>query len=263
MKKALFILLLMAMLFPLLGEDRAGVGRSPASPERWELVTNLYLGIEVRSLTREERAAYGTALAARNGLLVTRVAPGSPAERAGLKDGDLLLYVSGASLASPEDLLICLRNMRPGVPAHFTRLLNGKKASVKIVPEERPEPVVVGYLTPPKLNTEYAAELEACQIRVAQMLAGGTPPRLSAIHSEMESFSKMLCSSYTPGNLRLEFCSGDCSISVTRYWRCLTVTMVEKGAETTSELKKEGDVLPERMRVRLREMAEEMSATKP
>ena len=262
MRNFLFILLLM-LFFPLRGEERAVGICSRGQEERWELVTNIFLGMEVRPLSSEERASYGKALPARNGLLITKLAPGGPAEKAGLKEGELLLFASGADLASREDLLICLRNFRPGVPAHFTCLRDGEWKVIKLVPEERSKPAVVGYLLPHKLHTERAAELKPRQMQIARMLAGDTPPNLSSVHSAMESFSKILCSSYMPGNLRLEFSSCDCSISVIRYWECITVTMVENSVETTSELKKEGDALPAPMRLRLREMAEDMAAAKP
>ena len=48
------------------------------------------------------------------GLLITSVVPGSNAERAGLKSGDLLLAVDGASLAESFDLVYALKLKQPG-----------------------------------------------------------------------------------------------------------------------------------------------------
>jgi S1-C subfamily serine protease len=56
----------------------------------------------VRGLTREEAAAAG--LAADAGAIVTRTAPGSRAERSGLRVGDVVVACDGAKVAGAAEL---------------------------------------------------------------------------------------------------------------------------------------------------------------
>ncbi len=267
MKPALLILLLLATT-PLWGGG-AGVP-GPPPEERWELVSDIYLGIEVRPLSLEEwphyreqlQAHYGHKPRRPYGLLITRIAPGSPAEKAGLQRGEVLFYNGGCRLASREDLLISLRYCRPGCPLHFVSLRGETWMMPTVVAEQRDKPIVVGYLTRPRLHAERAAELKPRQARIARMLTGDSPPDLDALHQELNSFCKLLTSGYMRGNLSLDFGLGDCSIRIAHFPahfdRRISVTMVERGVESNCELKEAGDKLPEAMLLRLREMVEAM-----
>jgi S1-C subfamily serine protease len=69
----------------------------------------------------------------RSGLLVLSVAEGSPAEKAGLYLGDVLLSVDGRSLDSPTTLLSLLGEERIGKALEARILRTGKEESVSIV----------------------------------------------------------------------------------------------------------------------------------
>jgi len=70
------------------------------------------LGITVVPLSDEARAVYG--LAARRGALITQIRPGSPADRAGLPLGALIVMVDGRRIDSADDLVGFIRTARPG-----------------------------------------------------------------------------------------------------------------------------------------------------
>ncbi|NGZ05165.1 MAG: PDZ domain-containing protein [Magnetococcales bacterium] len=48
------------------------------------------------------------------GVLLSRIAPGGPGERAGLKEGDILISLNGQSVSSPMAIARILRSYRPG-----------------------------------------------------------------------------------------------------------------------------------------------------
>lgn len=71
-----------------------------------------FLGVGAVTLTPSLRQAYG--LVPGRGALVARVATGSPAARAGLAPGDVVVAMGGERVASAEDLAGVLRARHPG-----------------------------------------------------------------------------------------------------------------------------------------------------
>jgi serine protease Do len=105
-------------------------GESPRRP---------YLGVALypRPAARRLRASVG--LPERDGLLVREVDEGSPAGRAGLREGDLLLEAAGTPLVSPDDLFEVLAGL--GEAQTLTvRVLRGTEESEVVLSFEEPEP---------------------------------------------------------------------------------------------------------------------------
>jgi serine protease Do len=82
------------------------------------------------------RASVG--LPERDGLLVREVDDASPAGRAGLREGDLLLEASGTQLVSPDDLFVVLAGLAEGQTL-TVRVLRGTEESEVAVSFEEPD----------------------------------------------------------------------------------------------------------------------------
>jgi regulator of sigma E protease len=65
---------------------------------------------------------------------ISSVAPGSPAERAGLKPGDVVTAVAAQPVYTPEDLVEAIRT-RPGQAFPITLDRDGKTQTVSVVPD--------------------------------------------------------------------------------------------------------------------------------
>jgi len=75
----------------------------------WSASSGPRLGIVVFSLTPELRMFYGAT--SDHGVLVARVAPRSPAARAGLRVGDALVAVRGDSVSDSDEILDAMSNL--------------------------------------------------------------------------------------------------------------------------------------------------------
>jgi hypothetical protein len=71
------------------------------------------------------------------GVLVSAVRPGSPAERAGIAAGDVLLEVGGTRLANLHDLTTALRSHRPGDAVDVSFRRGAASRTVRVTLEER------------------------------------------------------------------------------------------------------------------------------
>src|SRR5262249_53933933 len=61
------------------------------------------------------------------------VAAGSPAAKAGLRAGDIVIALDGQRIATPEELVVLVRKHAPGDHVELTYLRGGKRHSVVVV----------------------------------------------------------------------------------------------------------------------------------
>ena len=73
-------------------------------------------------------------------ILVVSLEADSPAQRAGLQDGDLIVALDGQPVAGIDDLHRILTDARVGARATLTVLRGTAKLDLAIVPEEAPRP---------------------------------------------------------------------------------------------------------------------------
>ena len=71
------------------------------------------------------------------GAAAPAVVPGSAADKAGLKDGDIILSVNGTQLSQRETLTELLKNFNPGDELHMSVLRAGKTLDVTVILGEK------------------------------------------------------------------------------------------------------------------------------
>ena len=88
-------------------------------------VTRAYLGIYPQDIDRNLAEVYR--LSRPQGALLTRVSPDSPAQRAGLKTGDIILQYNKMPIIRADDLLNLLNRARPDDPFQVQIQREGKR----------------------------------------------------------------------------------------------------------------------------------------
>ena len=98
-------------------------------------VQRAWLGIAGQPRPVERRLARELALEHESAVEVLTVQPESPAARAGLQEGDLLIAFAGRSVASVHELARALREFTPGARAVLDVVRGTKRLSLEITPD--------------------------------------------------------------------------------------------------------------------------------
>jgi len=97
-------------------------------------VTRGWLGVSIQEITPELAKAFK--LDVKEGALVAQVTPGSPADKAGLQRGDVILGVDGKSIPRPRDLSRLIASTPVGSTVKLDILRDGKKQTLSVVIEK-------------------------------------------------------------------------------------------------------------------------------
>jgi serine protease Do len=102
-------------------------------------VTRGWLGVTIQELTPDLSQKFG--LRSSNGALVGDVAKGSPAEKAGIKRGDIILALNGKKVKDVGSLRNMVAGSRVGSEIEVSVLRGEKEYTVKVVTVELPKDV--------------------------------------------------------------------------------------------------------------------------
>ena len=80
---------------------------------------------------------FGGGDGAPGGVRISGVRPGSPADKAGLKGGDVIVRFAGVNVRTLEDLTFALRGRRPGDQVQVVVRRDGNEQPLQAVLEER------------------------------------------------------------------------------------------------------------------------------
>jgi S1-C subfamily serine protease len=102
------------------------------------VIRRSYIGVGGQTAKIHRRLVRHYNLRAETGMLVLGVEPGSPASRAGLREGDVIVEFGGHAIAGIDDLHKQLTGAQVGIRSPLTVIRHTEKLQVEIVPEESP-----------------------------------------------------------------------------------------------------------------------------
>lgn len=87
-----------------------------------------FLGVTILSIDHMDKKELGTS----HGVRVAGVSKGSPAEKAGIREQDVILRLDDLEILTPEDLISSVKARKPGDRVTVTILRDGKEKQLKI-----------------------------------------------------------------------------------------------------------------------------------
>ncbi|MHA6325113.1 S1C family serine protease [Roseivivax sp. CAU 1753] len=121
-----------------------GIGFSVPSDLAADIVADLaddgsvergWLGVRIQPVSDEVAMALG--FDDGKGVMIADVTADTPAEDAGLKQGDIVLSVNGTAVETPRDLTRAIATERPGAEVEITYLRRGNETSVTVTLGDR------------------------------------------------------------------------------------------------------------------------------
>ncbi len=95
-----------------------------------------YIGVEPQDITPELAESFG--LATKSGTIIAGVVRGGPADKAGVKPGDILMAVEGKTVADTTEMLNLIAQLTPGAKAKVTVLRKSQQSVLDVIVGKRP-----------------------------------------------------------------------------------------------------------------------------
>lgn len=111
-------------------------------------VTRGWIGISIQTVTPEIARAFG--LKEPQGVLVGDVVPDGPADKGGIKRGDIIVSFNGKSVKRANDLSMIVADISPGKTVDVNVLRDGKEIAMKVTVEEMSEGKMASRLETPQ-----------------------------------------------------------------------------------------------------------------
>jgi serine protease Do len=148
-------------------------------------VTRGWLGVGIQSLTPELAEYYG--LDDKEGVLVTKVFEGDPAEKGGIKSHDVITAIDGQKVTSGRELSRMIANMPVGKKTDITVIREGKQKTLQVELAKRDDDEMQAQATAengdelgfavtevtPESARQLGYEIEGSGILVTKVASGG------------------------------------------------------------------------------------------
>ena len=145
-----------------------------------------WIGISMDDLTPELRRHFGAP--EDNGALVARVSEDSPAARAGIKVGDVLVSVDGHPVKSPSDASVAIRDKKEGDKVEMKLVRDRRESTVTVELAKRPG----GAMAVRPLKLQGGREVGEQFRKVFRLREEELTQRMEGLQKEMEALQARL-----------------------------------------------------------------------
>ena len=132
--RSAFLITVLALPWCAMGQQAPA---APAAPRFMVTPPGGYLGVGIQEITGDRAKALK--LPSDTGVEITRVAPDSPAEKAGLKSGDVVLQINGNKVESLEQASKLVRETAVGREVRLEVFRNGASQTIVAKVGEHPQ----------------------------------------------------------------------------------------------------------------------------
>ncbi|PYV76965.1 MAG: serine protease, partial [Acidobacteria bacterium] len=102
-------------------------------------IRRAYIGVEAQTVPLHRRIVRFYDLPKETGVMVIGVEPASPAQKAGLHEGDLIVALGGQPVAGVDDLHRLLTDTQVGIKTSIYMLRRTERLELAIIPQESKE----------------------------------------------------------------------------------------------------------------------------
>ncbi|MCG8567974.1 MAG: Do family serine endopeptidase [Desulfobacterales bacterium] len=99
-------------------------------------VSRGWMGVAIQPITKELADYYG--VEEKTGVLVAKVFEGDPADKAGIKPGDVVIEINGKTIENPRDLTVTIANLKVQETVKVVVVRDGKEKTFKVKLGKRP-----------------------------------------------------------------------------------------------------------------------------
>jgi membrane-associated protease RseP (regulator of RpoE activity) len=149
------------------------------------------LGLQLQPMTEELREYFD--VPRDRGVLVVRVEPEKPAQRAGVQVGDVVVGVGGEPVSAPRDLIGVVRSAPAGKTLVLAIVREGKRLEIEVVPEGEPFP---------QFDPEPWGDFREHMLRGLQRGRDELRHRLQELERRLDELERRLAPPLTPGEER-------------------------------------------------------------
>ncbi len=195
------------------------------------------LGVQIGAVSRDLADAFGLAKA--QGALVSSVNKGSAAEKAGVKEGDVILKFNDRVVDNSRDLPRYVTSARPGTPSKMQVWRDGKAVELTVTVDEYKDPTQVASLDKPAPKAAVVETPDTKEDRLG--LSFRAPNEKERGAAKLASGGAVVSDVSEKSSVRA-LNEGDIIVGVTRKGRSTTVTSplqladLIKGSEKGSTL---------------------------
>ena len=112
-------------------EHMPGAPGAPGEPFMFRMGSGRRIGVGVNTLTKQLGEHFGVD----GGVMINDVRPDSPAAKAGLKAGDIIVEAEGKGVKSEGDLMRIIQEKKEG-DVSITFVRNGNRQTIRVTPEK-------------------------------------------------------------------------------------------------------------------------------